>query len=280
MHPEVESNSKKESSKRTVFFGWATTCTITGLIVGVFYSLNLREINNDTLPLAFGYYILYGGVVIFVISPILWITGGVSQTRRSGFLGSAFGTIVTLLVATILYAKVAEDQKSAEVLRYGGLGTHPVSTDAINYTNNNLSLIKIAQNHGEAPAILIDSVSPYFGGRSQGVCCFNLPNEWHPGESIDVTWEVVTYSKPWEELQDLSHEEILKYRKTRTVDRKVALPHYPESDDGSMQLLFLPDDELEIWTFHGSVSHPDHPSKRGAPRRPEEEQASEAILHE
>ena len=52
----------------------------------------------------------------------------------------------------------------------------------------------------------------------------------------------------------------------RTLTKTV--PIQPYDAPSTLQVLFLPNDEIEVWATRYDLGHPDHPSKRDYPKTP------------
>ena len=96
------------------------------------------------------------------------------------------------------------------------------------------------------------------------VCCVMLPDKWTPGLSATVAWRrsdcqgngpgnarcpFGTQGEGW-------HEKTLK----------TIVPIEPYDRPNAVQVIFLPNDEVKIYSFRAGVLNPDHPSKLGPPR--------------
>lgn len=99
------------------------------------------------------------------------------------------------------------------------------------------------------------------GGR---VCCVMLPDKWTPGLSATVEWRrsdcggngpgnarcpFGTHGEGWKE---------------KAI--KVLVPIEPYNRPNELQVVFLPNDEVKIYSFYAGLQHPDHPAKLGDPR--------------
>ena len=96
---------------------------------------------------------------------------------------------------------------------------------ATNFTDKEIAVFKLNDK------MRIGGMLPY-GGRSGTSCCFQLPQKWHEGLTIKVTWAGQLASK------ESGGETIWK-------EKWVAVPPYPEKIY-KFGLVFLPNDEIAI----------------------------------
>ena len=96
---------------------------------------------------------------------------------------------------------------------------------ATNFTDKEIAVFKLNDK------MRIGGMLPY-GGRSGTSCCFQLPQKWHEGLTIKVTWAGQLASK------ESGGETIWK-------EKWVAVPPYPEKIY-NFRVFFLPNDEVAI----------------------------------
>ena len=108
---------------------------------------------------------------------------------------------------------------------------------------------------------------PPYGGGGGDICCAMLPAHWSPDLRVTVRWTVSHYTAPWEQRKHMSLEEEIKCCVARRTLTKT-VPIQPYDAPSTLQVLFLPNDEIEVWATRYDLGHPDHPSKRDYPKNP------------
>ena len=96
---------------------------------------------------------------------------------------------------------------------------------ATNFTDKEIAVFKLNDK------MRIGGMLPY-GGRSGTSCCFQLPQKWHEGLTIKVTWTGQLASK------ESGGETIWK-------EKIVYVPEYKDKTYG-LEILFLPNDEIRF----------------------------------
>ncbi|WP_244917609.1 DUF3304 domain-containing protein [Pseudacidovorax intermedius] len=109
---------------------------------------------------------------------------------------------------------------------------------------------------------------PPYGGGGATSCCVQLPWQWTPDLKVKVDWTIGHYTRPWEQRKDMSIEQERACCWTqRTLSKVVPIQPY-EAEGGRLQVLFLPNDEIEVWVSMWALGAPQHPSRRTYPTRP------------
>lgn len=108
---------------------------------------------------------------------------------------------------------------------------------------------------------------PPFGGGGGQSCCAMLPAKWTPDLKATVHWTIGHFTKPWSERKNLSvlEQEACCWTQ-RTLEKTVSIEPYAEP--GVLQVFFLPNDEIKVYSFDAGPSNPNHPSKMGYPVDP------------
>jgi len=94
------------------------------------------------------------------------------------------------------------------------------------------------------------------------VCCVMLPDKWTPGLSATVEWVRTdcgdlygsVHSRCGYETKDWPYKTLKK-----------EIPIEPYERPNSVQVMFLPDDEIKIYVSPFDPQHPEHPGKLGRP---------------
>lgn len=109
---------------------------------------------------------------------------------------------------------------------------------------------------------------PPFGGGGGSSCCVSLPSPWRPDLMAKVDWKIGDWTVPYSQISDLSTKEQIKCCwKERTLSRTVPVQKYgPEG--GSLQVFFLPKDEIKVWVTNYDLGHDKHPSGMSYPQKP------------
>ena len=160
----------------------------------------------------------------------------------------------TLLMGLSLFltsCKKAEPPRSDKLM---------ASIVGVNYTYEGIQEFYVAGEWG-------GNVSIGAGGNSF-VCCVMLPEKWRPDLMVTVGWErsdcrneisrercpndsssTDPNGKPWQ------HKKLKK---------QVAIEPYESV--GSLQVMFLPNDQIKVFVTDLGPRHPEHPAKLGPPR--------------
>lgn len=108
---------------------------------------------------------------------------------------------------------------------------------------------------------------PDYGGGGADTCCAMLPNRWHEGMTVRVDWTTSIWTTPYEPREHMSIDDQLKCCvRRRTLSREVSVQRYERP--ATLQVFFLPDDEVEVWVTDFDLGHPQHPSGREYPTKP------------
>ena len=81
------------------------------------------------------------------------------------------------------------------------------------------------------------NATPHSGGGSS-TCCLQLPEPWHAGLSVKVSWE---------DAQGAQH------------DREIPVPEYKEPSLGIFNVHFLRSGEIKVFDLNGILGSPDYP---------------------
>jgi len=101
------------------------------------------------------------------------------------------------------------------------------------------------------------------GGGGGNVCCVELPEKWTPGLSAKVSWRR-TDCRGDKKIRCPERIEDLEKWPEVTTTKVVAIEPYDRPN--TVQVMFLPNDEVKIYVFDAGPIHPEHPSKLGQPR--------------
>lgn len=131
----------------------------------------------------------------------------------------------------------------------------PVSISGYNYTIEGIQEFYVNGAWGGGISI--------GGGGGSIVCCVMLPDKWTPGLSATVEWRRTDckgdkFKRCPERVEDLDKWPMLSTKKNVLIE--------PYDHPNGVQVMFLPNDEVKIYSFRAGVLNPDHPSKLGAPR--------------
>ncbi len=131
----------------------------------------------------------------------------------------------------------------------------PVSISGYNYTIEGIQEFYVNGAWGGGISI--------GGGGGSIVCCVMLPDKWTPGLSVTVEWRRSDCqgNGPGNERCPFEPD-----RKWHYKNLKVIVPIEPYDHPNGVQVMFLPNDEVKIYSFRAGVLNPDHPSKLGPPR--------------
>jgi hypothetical protein len=110
---------------------------------------------------------------------------------------------------------------------------------------------------------------PPFGGGGKTSCCVNVPAHWTPGLVAKVDWTMGHWTKPYDELKVMPFDEQVKCCWTeRTFSKTVPIESYEADKMGSLQVFFLPDDQIKVWVSKYDLGHERHPSGMAYPQQP------------
>ena len=93
-------------------------------------------------------------------------------------------------------------------------------------------------------------------------CCVMLPDKWVPGLSVTVEWRRTDCG----ELYQNGHGRCAGAVKTwpeKILKKEISIEFYERPN--SVQVMFLPNDEIKIYISHLAPQHPEHPGKLGRP---------------
>jgi hypothetical protein len=128
------------------------------------------------------------------------------------------GCVLPVLLAIILNAcHSKEDSFSSQITGY-------------NHTDSTIASFSVNGVWG-------GNATPHTGGGSS-TCCLQLPEPWHSGLSVKVSWE---------DAQGAQH------------DREVPVPEYKESSLGIFNVHFLRSGEIKVFDLNGILGSPDYP---------------------
>lgn len=101
------------------------------------------------------------------------------------------------------------------------------------------------------------------------VCCVKIPRKWHDKLEVTVEWRRSDCGVP--KSPQCSHENAVSGSwPMKTLKKKFAIEPYSAPD--TVQVFFLPHDEIKIYVSDMSPGHQDHPSKLGRARPISEEE--------
>ena len=88
--------------------------------------------------------------------------------------------------------------------------------------------------------------------------------KWRPGLDAEVEWRIGDFQKDGRSMTSAEMdaipewEELRKYWVERHLKRRVPIEPY-EPEGGSMQVIFLPNDEVKIYVSNWAPYSPNHP---------------------
>lgn len=128
----------------------------------------------------------------------------------------------------------------------------PVSISGYNYTLEGIQEFYVNGAWGGGISI---------GGGDGTVCCVQLPDKWTSGLTVTVEWKRSDCggSGPGNDRCPIGGDEWHFKTLKKTV------PIEPYDRPNWLQVMFLPDDEVKIYSFGAGPLNPDHPSKLGRP---------------
>lgn len=118
-------------------------------------------------------------------------------------------------------------------------------------------------NHVKGTAVNWFKVNGYYGQGAAGTCCIMVPEKWTPNQTVLVEWEVDpdAYSGNKPSLGSKEYKEYIKQHEInyRHYQKVVEIPEYDEPC--SMDVHFLPCQEVKITLSCHATNHPDYPIK-------------------
>jgi len=93
-------------------------------------------------------------------------------------------------------------------------------------------------------------------------CCVMLPDKWVPGLSATVEWRRTDCRGDRKERCPARIEDLDKWPML-TIKKDISIEPYERPN--SVQVMFLPNDEIKIYISHLAPHHPEHPGKLGRP---------------
>jgi hypothetical protein len=110
---------------------------------------------------------------------------------------------------------------------------------------------------------------PPYGGGGATSCCVNVPVSWTPNLVARVDWTIGHWTKSYDELKAMPFDEQVKCCWTeRTFSKTVPIEPYEADKMGSLQVFFLPDDQIKVWVSKYDLGHERHPSGMAYPEAP------------
>lgn len=139
--------------------------------------------------------------------------------------------------------------------------SYPAGVTGYNFTSEGVQEFYV-NGHGGS------NVSPYGGGGGV-TCCVELPTQWRPGLVAKIEWTMGDWTRPWSEIELMTQEESRAccWRR-RTLSKTVPIERYG-SEGGRLQVFFLPNDEIKVWSYDAGPQNPGHPSGMGYPKNPD-----------
>jgi len=107
---------------------------------------------------------------------------------------------------------------------------------------------------------------PAYGGGGATSCCVNLPAKWSPDLRVKVDWITGHWTAPLDKIQSMDITEAMKCcLARRALSKTVPIEPYEADKMGSLQVFFLPDDQIKVWVYLAGPQNPGHPSRMGYP---------------
>lgn len=108
------------------------------------------------------------------------------------------------------------------------------------------------------------------GGGYGTVCCVNLPERWSPDLKVTIGWRRSDCGQRGPENTrcpplplDFQMGQKPPEWKYRTLKKEVLIEPFDKGD--TVQVFFLPDDEVKVYVTAFDPEHKDHPAKLGRP---------------
>ena len=162
-----------------------------------------------------------------------WLSGSKRVTRSTG-----------RVLTTAAYARGPAPLRQVANCIAAALLTICVS--ACHPKENTFSSQITGYNHTDS-TIASFSVNGVWGGNAtlhsgggSSTCCLQLPEPWHPGLSVKVSWE---------DAQGVQHE------------RDIPVPEYREPSLGIFNVHFLRSGEIKVFAINAGLGNPDYPLK-------------------
>ncbi|WP_311754181.1 DUF3304 domain-containing protein [Proteus columbae] len=118
-------------------------------------------------------------------------------------------------------------------------------------------------NHVKGTAVNWFKVNGYYGQGAAGTCCIMVPEKWTPNQTVLVEWEVDPNAYPTDSpgVTDPKFDAYMKKHEAnyRHYQKVVEIPEYDEPC--SMDVHFLPCQEVKITLSCHATNHPDYPIK-------------------
>ncbi|MBI6531172.1 DUF3304 domain-containing protein, partial [Proteus vulgaris] len=106
-------------------------------------------------------------------------------------------------------------------------------------------------------------VNGYYGQGAAGTCCIMVPAKWTPNQWVKVEWEVDPDAYPTDSpgVTDPKFDAYMKKHEAnyRHYQKMVEIPEYGEPC--SVDVHFLPCQEVKITLSCHATNHPDYPIK-------------------
>ncbi|HEK0786543.1 TPA: DUF3304 domain-containing protein [Proteus mirabilis] len=118
-------------------------------------------------------------------------------------------------------------------------------------------------NHVKGTAVNWFKVNGYYGQGAAGTCCIMVPAKWTPNQWVKVEWEVDPDAYPTDSpgVTDPKFDAYMKKHEAnyRRYQKMVEIPEYGEPC--SVDVHFLPCQEVKITLSCHATNHPDYPIK-------------------
>ncbi|NMF97751.1 DUF3304 domain-containing protein [Aromatoleum toluolicum] len=101
------------------------------------------------------------------------------------------------------------------------------------------------------------------GSGGGSVCCVQIPSKWYEGLQVNLEWRRSDCGKG---VDENGRSFCRNEPGNPTVNLKRTIPVEPYSEPGTIQIMFLPNDEIRIYVSEDAPWGPDHPSHLGSPR--------------
>ncbi|MBQ0214855.1 DUF3304 domain-containing protein [Proteus vulgaris] len=118
-------------------------------------------------------------------------------------------------------------------------------------------------NHVKGTSVNWFMVNGYYGKGGGGTCCIVVPAKWTPNQWVKVEWEVDPDAYPTDSpgVTDPKFDAYMKKHEAnyRRYQKMVEIPEYGEPC--SVDVHFLPCQEVKITLSCHATNHPDYPIK-------------------
>jgi hypothetical protein len=116
---------------------------------------------------------------------------------------------------------------------------------------------------------------PPYGGGGATSCCVNLPAKWSPDLRVKVDWITGHWTVPLDKIQAMDISDAMKCcLARRALSKTVPIEPYEVDKMGSLQVFFLPDDQIQVWVSKYDLGHERHPSGMSYPEAPASKSSS------